>query len=176
MLLIIAPFAPEIGAALGPAHTVSAAVGTGAVALGLTLGDVFSGLLSQKLRSRKIPIAINIGLLAVLLLVFFFVPLPGDKLLTLFILALGVAAGYFVLFLTNAAEQFGTNLRGTAAVSAPNIMRAMVIPMTILMKTLSPSVGLRGALMMISGVSIVIALLALRALPETFGRDLDFDE
>jgi len=76
----------------------------------------------------------------------------------------------------NAAEQFGTNLRGTAAVSAPNIMRAMVIPMTILMKTLSPSVGLRGALVMISGVSIVIALLALRALPETFGRDLDFDE
>jgi len=176
VLLIIAPFAPEIGAALGPAHTVSAAVGTGAVALGLTLGDVFSGLLSQKLRSRKIPIAINIGLLAVLLLVFFFVPLPGDKLFTLFILALGVAAGYFVLFLTNAADQFGTNLRGTAAVSAPNIMRAMVIPMTILMKTLSPSVGLRGALVMISGVSIVIALLALRALPETFGRDLDFDE
>jgi len=54
-------------------------VGTGAVALGLTLGDDFSGLLSQKLRSRKIPIAINIGLLAVLLLVFFFVPLPGTS-------------------------------------------------------------------------------------------------
>lgn len=176
VLLIIAPFAPEIGAALAPGHAVTAAVGTGAVAVGLTLGDVFSGLLSQKLRSRKRPIAINLGLLSVLLLIFFFVPIPGDKPFSLLIVALGVAAGYFVLFLTNAAEQFGTNLRGTAAISAPNIMRAMVIPMTILMKGLSPSVGLRGALVIISGVSIAIALLALRALPETFGRDLDFDE
>jgi MFS transporter, putative metabolite:H+ symporter len=176
VLLIVAPFAPEIGAALPPGHSMTAAIGTGAVALGLTVGDVVSGLLSQKMKSRKRPIAINLGLLAVLLVVFFFVPVPTDRAFAGLILALGFAAGYFVLFLTNAAEQFGTNLRGTAAVSAPNIMRAMVIPMTILMKVLSPSMGLRMALVAISGVSIVIALLALRALPETFGRDLDFDE
>jgi MFS family permease len=176
VLLILAPFAPEIGAALPPGHAVTAALGTGAVALGLTFGDVVSGLMSQWLKSRKRPIAINLGLLSVLLLVFFFVPLPTDKSFALVILALGFAAGYFVLFLTNAAEQFGTNLRGTAAVSAPNIMRGMVIPMTIVMKLLSPSIGLRMALVSIAGVSIVIALFALRALPETFGRDLDFDE
>lgn len=176
VLLIIAPFAPEIGAAIPPGHAVTAAVGTGSVALGLTIGDVFTGLLSQKMRSRKKPVMASLLLLAALLGVFFYVPLPNDRVFSLMIVLLGFAAGYFVLFLTNAAEQFGTNLRGTAAVSAPNIMRAMVIPMTIIMKGLAPSLGLRGALVVIAGVSIGIALLALRALPETFGRDLDFDE
>lgn len=176
ILLVVAPFAPEIGKALAPGHAVTAAVGTGAVALGLTVGDVVSGLLSQKMKSRKKPLAINITLMAVLLAIFFFVPIPGDKAFSAFILALGFSAGYFVLFLTNAAEQFGTNLRGTSAVSAPNIMRAMVIPMTLIMKSLAPRIGLRGALVAISSVCIVTALLALRALPETFGVDLDYDE
>jgi MFS transporter, putative metabolite:H+ symporter len=176
VLLIIAPFAPEIGAALPPGHAVTAALGTGSVALGLTLGDVATGLLSQKLRSRKRPIALSLALLAAVLGVFFFVPLPNDRVFAAFILLLGFSAGYFVLFLTNAAEQFGTNLRGTASVSAPNIMRAMVIPMTLIMKKLAPSIGLRGALVAIAGVCIAVAALALRALPETFGRDLDYDE
>jgi hypothetical protein len=48
--------------------------------------------------------------------------------------------------------------------------------MTVAMKALAPSLGLRGALVLIAGVSLVVALLALRALPETFGRELDFDE
>ena len=99
---------------------MTAAIGTGAVALGLTFGDVTTGLLSQKLKSRRKPIAINIIGLAVLLGIFFFVPIPSDKAFPACIFLLGFAAGYFVLFLTNAAEQFGTNLRGTAAVSAPN--------------------------------------------------------
>lgn len=176
VLLIIAPFAPEIGAAIPPGHVLTAAIGTGSVALGLTIGDVVTGLVSQKLKSRKRPIVFSLGLLTVLLAIFFFVPLPNDRVFSLFIVLLGFAAGYFVLFLTNAAEQFGTNLRGTAAVSAPNIMRAMVIPMTLVMKGLAPSIGLRGALVLIAGVCIGIAMLALRALPETFGRDLDFDE
>jgi putative MFS transporter len=176
VLLIIAPFAPEIGAAIPPGHAVTAAVGTGSVALGLTLGDVATGLLSQMLKSRKRPVVMSLALLSILLGVFFFVPLPNDRLFAAFILLLGFAAGYFVLFLTNAAEQFGTNLRGTASVSAPNVMRAMVIPMTILMKVLAPSLTLRGALVVIAAGCIVVAALALRALPETFGRDLDFDE
>jgi putative MFS transporter len=119
---------------------------------------------------------INLFLLTVLLGIFFYVPFPNDNSFAAFIVVLGFAAGYFVLFLTNAAEQFGTNLRGTAAVSAPNIMRAAVIPMTVAMKAMAPSLGLRGALVLIAGVSLVVALLALRALPETFGRELDFDE
>lgn len=176
VLLIIAPFAPEIGAALPPGHAVTAAVGTGAVALGLALGNVFSGFLSQRMQSRKRPMGVLLAALAALIVAFLTVPIPSDKAFAAGILVLGFAAGYQVLFLTNTAEQFGTNIRGTAAVSAPNIMRAAVIPMTLAMKSMTPSVGLRNALLVIAGVSVALAFVALRALPETFGRDLDFDE
>lgn len=174
VLLIIAPFAPEIGAALSEPRVATAAVGTGAVALGLTIGDVVTGLVSQKLRSRKKPLWSSLVLLTALLGVFFFVPLPTDKAYAAMIFSLGFAAGYFVLFLTTTAELFGTNMRGTAAVSAPNVMRATVIPMTLLMKGLGGSIGLRNALVIIAGVCLTTAMLSLRALPETFARDLDY--
>lgn len=174
VLLIIAPFAPEIGASLQPPRVATAALGTGAVALGLTFGDVVTGLVSQKLKSRKKPLAFNLVVLFSLLIVFFFVPLPSNKAYGAVIFALGLASGYFVLFLTNAAEQFGTNIRGTAAVVAPNVMRATVIPMTLIMKGLGGSIGLRYACAAIGFTAVIAALLSLRALPETFGRELDY--
>jgi MFS transporter, putative metabolite:H+ symporter len=106
--------------------------------------------------------------------------------------ALGYGIGYWALFVTIAAEQFGTNLRSTVATSVPNFIRGTVVPLTFLFKYLrdtltahyTPLTGevearnlgiIYGAL--IVGIStIVIAFIALRAIDETYGRDLNFEE
>ena len=102
--------------------------------------------------------------------------MDSKPLLVVLLFVCGLGAGYMVLFLTNAAEQFGTNVRGIATVLAPNVMRLCVIPMTLSLQALRGKVGLCNAALVIGTVCVVLALLAVRILPETFGRNLDFDE
>lgn len=176
VLLIIAPFAPEFGKAAHPAHHVSAAAATGTLSVAMTLGDVLTGVLSQKMKSRKRPILICIVGLGVLLTILFFAPISSDAVWLAVLFLIGLCAGYFVLFLTIAAEQFGTNVRGRAAVAAPNVMRGLAIPMTIVLEKVSKPLGFPLAGALISGTCVLLALVALRSLPETFASNLDYDE
>ena len=87
--------------------------------------------------------------------------------------------------MTIAAEQFGTNLRSTVATSVPNFIRGTVIPLTLLFRFLREKIGastgdetqgiIFGALS-VGIVTVIIAFIALRAIDETFGRDLNFEE
>jgi len=77
---------------------------------------------------------------------------------------------------TIAAEQFGTNLRSTVTTSVPNIIRGTVIPITFCFKYLRGEVGVVSGALIIGIVTIIIAYLALGAVDETFGRDLNFEE
>lgn len=176
VLLVIAPFAPEFARGVTPAHPVTAAAATGTLAVAMTLGDVLTGVASQKLKSRKRPIAWCIGALAVLFVLLFLVPISSDLVWVAILFLVGTCAGYFVLFLTIAAEQFGTNVRGRAAIAAPNLMRGTAIPMTLLLERLSKPLGFPRAGMLIAGSCIVLAVIALRALPETYRANLDYDE
>ena len=94
---------------------------------------------------------------------------------------LGVGIGYWALFVTIAAEQFGTNLRSTVATTVPNFIRGTVILLVPAFQFLRGQFGgddqavITGAL--IVGVfTIGVALVALRAIHETFGRDMNFLE
>ena len=89
---------------------------------------------------------------------------------------LGYAVGYWALFVTIAAEQFGTNLRSTVATTVPNFIRGTVIPITLAFKFLRAETGIVVGALMVGGITVVIALWALRKLPETFGKDLNFLE
>ena len=92
------------------------------------------------------------------------------------IAAVGLAQGYWTAFLILAAEQFGTNLRATVSTSVPNLVRATTVPVTLSLQALLPVAGaVRGALL-IGAVVFSLALLALRRLPETYGRDLNYRE
>jgi len=176
VILTIVPFAPELTASLDLSLRLSAPAATSIVGAGLLIGDVMTGLASQRLHSRKRPIRHSIYLVATsasLLLLGF---MSSKLLLVTALFLCGVGAGYMVLFLTNCAEQFGTNIRGTATVLAPNVMRASVVPMTLSIHAMQGSLGLPNAALVVGAMCVVIALLALRVLPETFGRDLDFDE
>ena len=117
---ILITFAPELGTALGISPAPRAARAVLCSYLGLTVGDLASGLISQYLRSRRQALAIFLGLTTASSWRDF---APVAKTLPLFYglcFALGVATGYWAVFVTVASEQFGTNLRATATTTAPN--------------------------------------------------------
>jgi len=90
--------------------------------------------------------------------------------------ALGCSAGYWAMFVQIAAEQFGTNYRATVTTSVPNLVRGSTIPMTLGFQALIPHFGVIGAGLTLGFSVIVIAIAATIALPETFARELDYEE
>jgi len=145
--------------------------------LGLSFGDFLSGMFSQWFKNRK---KVIFGyLIANLVLVVFF--LFSRELSTtsfyLMCFALGAATGYWALFVTIAAEQFGTNLRSTVANTVPNFVRGAVIPITLSFKYLEIQLLDTVASALIVGlVCIGLAIWSVSQVHETFGKDLDFME
>ena len=173
---ILVLLAPEIGRGLGVTGAVAVSRALFMMYLGFVLGDLLSGLLSQALRSRRAVMLIDLGVLAVTMGV-----MLGSRGLTpeqycWLCLPLGLASGYWVLFVTAAAEQFGTNLRATVATSLPNLVRGAVIPITLGFKALIGPLGMRAGTAAIGAVCLGTAFLALLGTPETFDRDLDYLE
>jgi hypothetical protein len=140
------------------------------------LGDVVGGLVSQRMQSRKKPMYafLLLGLAATI----FFLSVQGLSLTGLYLcyLVLGFAAGYWILMLTTAAEQFGTNIRSTVTVTIPNFIRASVVPMNVAFLWLEDRHGIIWSAMVVGVVTSVVSLLSLLLLKETFHRDLDFVE
>ena len=169
-------FSPEIGAALGLDPKPTGGKTIFWAYLGVTLGDLASGLLSHRLQSRKKVLgAFLVALVGAVVLLLTF----GGRshatyygLLTL----LGFGSGYWVLFVTTAAEQFGTNLRATVTTSAPNFVRGTAIPLTAVWMALKPQLGTIPATMGLGLTCIAVALLALWRMPESFSTELDFVE
>lgn len=173
---ILVSLAPEMGAALGldPAPTAARAVLWAYV--GIALGDLASGTLSQWLRSRRKVMALFIALTGVMLGLY--LALGGRSLATFYTLCAGVglASGYWAVFVTAASEQFGTNLRATVTTTAPNFVRGAVPVLTAGFTALKPGLGAPGAALGVGLVCLGLALISVWRLAETFGRDLDFIE
>ncbi len=122
-------FTPEFAKDLG--MTVIPTAGSAVLFsyIGNSLGAMFSGLLSQALRSRRKSVAVSLALLAAALCIY--MKLPYDNSLPLYYAVcglLGFATGYWAMFVQMGAEQFGTNIRATAATSSPNFVRALHHP------------------------------------------------
>ena len=89
---------------------------------------------------------------------------------------LGFFNGYWTLFVTIAAELFGTNLRATVATTVPNFVRSSVIPVSALFVFSKNIFGLTIAGVITGTIVIIISLIALWQLEETFSKDLDYEE
>lgn len=145
--------------------------------IGLSLGDLLSGLLSQLLRSRKKVIGIYILANLVLTLIFLF-GMRGASIAAYnwLCLALGTATGYWVIFVTVGSEQFGTNIRSTVATTVPNFVRGAVLPITWSFNALVTPLGNLGSALVVGLVCIGAALWATTRVHETFSKDMDFVE
>ncbi len=173
---ILITFSPEFGKALGMTRVPSAGQAVMFSYIGLALGGFVSGSLSQVLRSRKKVVAVFMGLNAVFMLIYLFNPAP--ELVTFYVvcLALGFASGYWAVFVTIAAEQFGTNIRSTVATTVPNFVRGSVVPLTLCFQALKAQYGIIQGAFLVAAFCVAVAFLALRGLAETHGKDLNYVE
>ena len=144
--------------------------------IGLAAGDMVSGITSQIIRSRKKTVFVFILLTLAFVIVYLYWPFKSEVGFYVSCFLLGFGVGYWALFVTIAAEQFGTNLRSTVATTVPNFIRGTVIPLTIAFKYMRESIGILEGALVVGIFTILIAFWALRLIDETFGRDLNFVE
>lgn len=173
---ILITFSHELAPAIG--FTGPVVVGDAVMYsyLGLTAGDLASGLLSQWIKSRKKIVLLFIFLTLMFVLLYLYSPITSSTFFYICCFSLGFGIGYWALFVTIAAEQFGTNLRSTVATTVPNFIRGTVVPITFAFEFLRVQIGIIPGALIVGVATIVIALWALWSLPETFGKDLNFVE
>jgi MFS transporter, putative metabolite:H+ symporter len=173
---ILITFSPEIGSALGLSEVPKAGTAILLYYLALTFGDLTNGFLSQMFRSRKKIITIFMLLTAVFYIGYFLFGGISLFLFYCFCFLIGWSSGYWAVFVTVSAEQFGTNLRATVAVTAPNFVRGLTVVLTLAFKILKTPLGDVVSAALIGAVTMLIAFVALSQLEETFGKDLDYFE
>ena len=146
--------------------------------IGLSFGDLVSGILSQLLKSRKIVVYLYLTFTLILTTVFLF-GFKEVSLSTYYFLCflLGTGTGYWAIFVTIAAEQFGTNIRSTAANTIPNFVRGSVNLITLVFGCLlSFNITDGVAAYVVGGFFILLALYSISQLDESFGNDLNYVE
>ena len=173
---VLITFSPEFARALGIRGEVSAGNAVMYCYLGLVAGDLASGLLSQLLRSRKRAILVFLVLTTAAVAAYFLASGATAAAFYAICALLGFGIGYWAIFITVAAEQFGTNLRATVATTVPNFVRGMTVPITMCFQVARKPFGLEGGALLVGAVCLAIALLSLWRLEETFHKDLDYFE
>jgi hypothetical protein len=173
---ILMTLSPEFGKIFGIATPIVAGDSIMAFYLGLVVGDFASGGLSQWMQSRRKVILLFLGVYSVVLGVFLF--FPQSTALGFYIMCgvMGVACGYWAIFVTSAAEQFGTNIRATVASTAPNFIRGTVIPITFFFQLWQEPLGFVGSALAVGVICLVIAFICAWRLQETYGKDLNYVE
>jgi len=173
---ILATFSNEFGKALGIAEPIKPGLSIMWCYVGLSMGDLCSGFLSHWLESRKKAVFY----LMIFTLVFSGIYLYAgiNKATSFYAVAgfLGFGIGYWAMFVTIGAEQFGTNLRATAATTIPNMVRGTVVLMTTLFAGFKQSFSVINSGALVGVICFFIGLYCILTIPETHGRDMDFLE
>ncbi|MBF9235957.1 MFS transporter [Hymenobacter sp. BT683] len=174
---ILVTLAPEFGRELGLTGEVTAGLAVFWCYFGLVFGDFISGALSQLWHSRNKALLVFLAFCAVLVAVYLFA-IKGASPTVFYAVCfvLGMSVGFWALFVTVAAEQFGTNLRATVATTAPNFARGSVVLLVPAFKYLSSQFGFVPGAAILGGVSLLMAFWAVSTLPESYGKELDYVE
>lgn len=173
---VLMTFAPELTAGLNVEGTITAGDAILFGSIGLTLGDLCSGLFSQFIRSRRKAVAVFIAMGLVLVYIYLNASGLTSTMVYGLTLLIGLCVGYWAVLVTMAAEQFGTNIRGTVATTVPNFVRGSAIFAASGFAYLKGSMSAGQAALVVGTICFGVALLAITQIEETFGRDLDFED
>ncbi len=146
----------------------------------LAFGDMFAGIFSNYIKSRKKTLIIYYGILSIFIALFFVLKGGGNAAnMYLLCMGLGFGSGISVLYITMSAEQFGTNLRATAAISIPNMVRGF-LPLILLLFKFLRGPGMLNNYVTSAWVTGIVVLvtgfISVLYTKETFGKDLNFVE
>jgi MFS family permease len=186
-------FFPEIlsstGAIVDPDSLKAFAVATPEMVMwsyvGLSTGDLLSGLLSQVFKSRKKVIYLNLMGIAIMTMVFLYGPTGSQNYYRFIAFLLGAVTGYWAIFVTNASEQFGTNIRSTVAATVPNFVRGGVMLITMGFEYFSHRFteaqtfdgrSFSVAALIVGSVCLLLAFWGTYNVEEAFHKDLDYFE
>ena len=173
---ILVGIAPEFGKALKAVDVLDNGKGVMFTYIGISLGDFLSGALSQLFKTRKKVVFVFITLTFLSML--YYLLNTGWTANGFYVLCVffGLFSGYWVVFVTISAEQFGTNLRATVTTSVPNMVRGSLILVTLVFQYLLSKIGIINAALCLAVLTVGLAYIALYNLEETYGRDLNFVE
>ena len=167
---------PEFGIALHATEKLNAGDGIQYAYIATAVGGIVAGLLSQLTKSRKLVMLIFLLLSAVSVAVYLLsTGLSAGQFLWLCVF-MGFSNGYWALFVTIAAEQFGTNIRSTVATTVPNFVRGSLILINTGFIALKGHYDLIKSGYIMMAVLTILAVLALSQLKETFNKDLNYVE
>ena len=173
---ILAMLGNEFGVAKGILDPVKPGMAIMWAYIGISVGDFASGFISHALKSRKKAILGMMLFTLVGVLLLLFSPVKSKEMYYFYCVWLGLGTGYWAMFVTVGAEQFGTNIRATAATTIPNMVRGTVVLMTILYQSTIPSFGIILAGAFVGLISFSIGIYSTVTISETHNRDLDFLE
>ena len=164
-------FAPEMGIkSLNPGKAI---LWTYAFA---SLGDFSSGFICQLLKSRKKTMLLYLLITTIGVLLLLYSGFKSEKMYYFYCAWIGFGTGFWALFITISAEQFGTNLRSTATTSIPNVVRGMVPVMLLGFDYFKKSYSVITAAAIIGIVIFTLGFYAVSTISETHNKDLDFVE
>ena len=146
----------------------------------ISLGDIAIGFVSQWMKSRKKALFLFYGITIIFMILFFTVQWNGSAAKMYWICAgLGFGTGFWAIFVTMGAEQFGTNLRATAATTIPNMVRGMlaivVLPLFQWLRGMEGVGYVKGGIYS-AIILMTITIIAAAFTKETFGKDLNYVE
>lgn len=173
---ILATFSNEFGKALGIETPIQPGLSIMWCYVGLSIGDLSSGVISHALESRKKAVLYMMLFTLAASLVYLFAGIRSATMFYGVSLLLGLGIGYWAMFVTIGAEQFGTNLRATAATTIPNMVRGTVVGMTTLYGVFKSGLSVIQAGAMVGLICFIIGIYSTLTISETHGRDLDFLE
>ena len=144
----------------------------------ISIGDILIGFVSQWLKSRKNALYIFYIITSIFMVLFFTAQWNGTADRMYWICAgLGFGTGFWAIFITMGAEQFGTNLRATAATTIPNMVRGMLAVFIIpLFKFLRDLTDYYTGAWIAAIIIMLITVIAAVNTRETFGKDLNYLE
>ena len=174
---ILVTFSKEFGEKMGVVGNIDPGKSLMFAYAAISIGDVAVGLVSQWLKSRKKALFIFYGL-TIIGIIWFFNLQPGQSPAMLYAACawVGFGTGFWAIFVTIAAEQFGTNIRATAATTVPNMVRGSLNLISLLFISLQPSLGYVMSGWVTGAILMVITIIAAIMTEESFHKDLDYVE
>lgn len=173
---VLIAFSNKFGKEFGLPEKINPGKATMYAYIAISIADVLIGFISQWLKSRKKALYIFYAITIVMLILYFTQSNTNSTTMYLIIAGLGFGTGFWAIFVTMAAEQFGTNLRATAATTVPNMVRGS-LPLTILLFNFLQNYFSYVTSGWMTGI-VIMALSVTAAVfsEETFGKDLNYVE
>ena len=173
---ILIAFSNNFASELGISEEVLPKKSTMLAYVSISVADLLVGFVSQWLRSRKKTLFIFYIFTAIAILFYFTQHNGTASGMYIICAALGFATGFWAIFVTMAAEQFGTNLRATAATTVPNMVRGALPLMLLLFNGLQNVTNYLTAGWITGIIIMIVSGTAVYFTEETFGKDLNYVE